>query len=69
MQTVKMSLIDDDSVVQCQTAVHLDASDNSDFRTFLEQIREELVIGQSATLEITDPPDETIILNVSYADL
>ena len=68
MQTVKMSLRDDDSVIQCQTNVRLNDTDKADLFQFLKQIRHELVIGQSASLEIMHPSDETFTLTVSYTE-
>ncbi|UCD88958.1 MAG: hypothetical protein JSW04_10955 [Desulfobacterales bacterium] len=63
---IKISLIDNDYVVQAKTDVAQDGQDDT-FRNFLEQIKEELVTGQTAYLKIEDPKKDLVTLEISRA--
>ena len=63
---IKISLIDNDYVVQAKTDLTQNGQDDT-FRNFLEQVKEELVTGQTAYLEIEDPEKDSLILEVSQA--
>jgi len=61
---IKISLIDNDYVVQAKTDVSQNEQDDT-FRNFIGQIKEELVTGQTAYLEIEDPGNDLITLEIS----
>ena len=62
--TIKLSLIDNDFVVQANTS--LDLKDKEDpVRKFFRDMGEELVTGKVAYLEIEGPESETLTLEVS----
>jgi len=63
---IKFSLIDNDYVVQAKTDVIQNGQDDT-FRNFIEQIKEELVTGQTAYLEIEDPENDLVTLEISQA--
>ena len=52
MKQIKFALIDNDYAVQARESLDVDEKFNSVFARFIDQLREELVIGQTATLEI-----------------
>ena len=63
---IKMSLIDNDYVVRAKT--DLASNGQSDpFRRFLEQIKEELLPGQTAYLEIEDVNKDSITFEISQS--
>lgn len=52
MKHVRLALIDNDYAVQAEGKLDVNEKRNSGFARFIDQIREELAIGQTATLEI-----------------
>jgi len=63
---IKISLIDNDYVVQAKTDLIQNGQDDT-FRNFLEQVKEELVTGQTAYLEIKDPKKDSVTFEISQA--
>ena len=61
---MKIALIDNDSVVQAKTDLALSGQGNP-FRKFLQQIKEELIPGQTAYLEIEDSTTDSITFEIS----
>ena len=63
---IKISLIDNDYVVRAET--DLDQNGNNDlFSRFIRQIKEELVTGQTAYLEIDDTQTEPVTFEICQA--
>ncbi len=52
MKNIKFSLIDNDFVVQAETEIDVNEKQNKKFIRFLRQLKEELVIGQTAHFEV-----------------
>ena len=65
--SIKLSLIDNDSVVQAKTVLYLDSKENL-FSSFFRDIGEELVTGKIAYLEIEDPKTGSLTLEISKFD-
>ncbi len=61
---MKIALIDNDFVVQAKTDLALSGQGNP-FRKFLQQIKEELIPGQTAYLEIEDSTTDSITFEIS----
>ena len=61
---MKIALIDNDYVVQAQTELTLNGQDDP-FKKFIQQIKEELIPGQTAYLEIEDSKTDTITFEIS----
>ena len=61
---LKIALIDNDHVVRAKTDLSEDGQDGS-FRRFLHQVKEELVPGQTAYLEIEDSTADPITFEIS----
>ncbi|MBW2405934.1 MAG: hypothetical protein JRF17_01075, partial [Deltaproteobacteria bacterium] len=59
-----IALIDNDYVVRAKTDLSENGQDDS-FRRFLRQIKEELVPGQTAYLEIEDSTTDPITFEIS----
>lgn len=68
MPTFKMSLIDNDYTVTCRTLLHLGDKGNAELTKFLEEIQEELCIGQTAVLEFEGGKGKSIAFSVSQAE-
>jgi hypothetical protein len=64
---MKISLIDNDYVVQAKTDLALNGKDET-FRNFLQEIKEELFPGQTAYLEIEDSETGPITFEISHLD-
>ena len=60
----RIALIDNDYVVQAKTDLALDGKDET-FRKFLQKIKEELLPGQTAFLEIEDSESDPITFEIS----
>ena len=60
----RIALIDNDYVVQAETDLALDGKDGT-FRKFLQEIKEELLPGQTAYLEIEDSESDPITFEIS----
>lgn len=63
---MKIALIDNDYVVRAETDLVQNGPDES-FRKFVRQIKEELVSGQTAYLEIEDSQEDTISFEITRA--
>ena len=61
---MSIALIDNDYVVQAKTDLALDGKDET-FRKFLQEIKEELLPGQTAYLEIEDSESDSITFEIS----
>jgi hypothetical protein len=61
---LKIALIDNDHVVRAKTDLSENGQDNL-FRRFLRQIKEELLPGQTAYLEIEDSTTDPITFEIS----
>ena len=61
---LKIALIDNDHVVRAKTDLSEDGQDDS-FRRFLSKVKEELVPGQTAYLEIEDSTADPITFEIS----
>ena len=61
---MKIALIDNDFVVKAKTDLALSGQENP-FRKFLQQIKEELLPGQTAYLEIKDSTTDPITFEIS----
>jgi hypothetical protein len=64
---MKISLIDNDYVVRARTDLAQSGSDDS-FRRFIKQIKEELVTGQTAYLEIEDDHVDSVTFTITQAE-
>ena len=62
--SIKIAFIDNDYVVQAETDLAQNGQDDL-LRTFLRQIKEELVTGQTAYLEIEDSETDPITFEIS----
>lgn len=62
--SIKIALIDTDQVVRAQTDLSQNGQDDP-FGKFLRQIKEELVPGETAYLEIEDSKAGTITFEIS----
>ena len=67
MHTIKMSLVDGDYAVACQTHLALSEKENADFTRFLREIAAELATGQTAVLEFQDPEGEPVAFSVTQS--
>ena len=61
---MKISLINNDYVVQAKTDLAQNGPDDL-FRKFVQQIKEELVTGQTAYLEIEDAQKDPITFEIT----
>ena len=64
MMNLKMALVDNDYVVRAKTDLALKRKDNK-FGEFFKEINEELVIGETAYLEIEGLEMDTITFEIS----
>jgi len=62
---MKISLIDNDYVVQAKTDLALNGKDET-FRNFLQEIKEELLPGQTAYLEFENSETDPITFEISW---
>ncbi len=62
--TMKIALIDNDFVVRAKTDLASNGQE-SPFRKFLQQLKEELLPGQKAYLEIEDSKADSITFEIS----
>ena len=65
--SIKLSLIDNDSVAQAKTVPDLDSKENL-FSSFFRDVGEEPVTGKIPYLEIEDPKTGSLTLEVSKFD-
>ena len=61
---MKIALIDNDYVVQAKTDLALNGKDET-FRNFLQEIKEELLPGQTAYLEFENSETDPITFEIS----
>ncbi|MEJ2656918.1 MAG: hypothetical protein P8012_06935 [Desulfobacterales bacterium] len=61
---LKIALIDNDHVVRAKTDLSGKGQEDS-FRNFIRQVREEMVPGQTAYLEIEDSQTDPITFEIS----
>lgn len=66
IMNLKIALIDNDFVVRASTDLQQNGKDDP-FREFIRQMKEELVTGQTAYLEIEDPQTDTITFEITQA--
>lgn len=64
--TMKILLIDNDYVVRAKTDLSENGHDDP-FRTFVKQVQEELVTGQTAYLEIEDDQNDSVTFEITHA--
>ena len=67
MEHIKISLVDNDYVVHAKTDIEVNGH-NDPVKKFLRQIREELIPGQTAHLEIEGPEKEMSTYEISVVD-
>jgi hypothetical protein len=67
MDTIKLSLVDGDYAVACQTRLQLPENQTADLTTFLREMAAELATGQTAVLEVEDAKGEPITFSVSHS--
>jgi hypothetical protein len=64
IMNIKISLIDNDYVVRAKTYLVQNGPDDP-FRKFVKQIKEELVTGQTAYLEIEDAQKDPVTFEIT----
>jgi hypothetical protein len=67
MKHIRLALIDNDYAVQAEGALDVNEKQNSGFARFIDQIREELTIGQTATLEIEGLTEKPVSFTIAQA--
>lgn len=67
MKHIKLSLIDNDYAVQASGDLDLSEKLNVVFTKFIERLREELVTGQTATLEIEGLAEKPVSFIIAQA--
>ena len=67
MKNIKIELVDNDHVVRAKTDLGLNGNDDS-FGKFVRQIKEELVPGETAFLEIEGSDMAPITLEISHVE-
>lgn len=65
MNKIKISLIDNDQTVQAKT--DLDDTQNNTLSAFIERIKEELVTGETALLEIEEQEKNSLRFEITQA--
>jgi len=65
MNKIKISLINNDQTVQAKT--DLDDTQNNMFSSFIERVREELVTGETALLEIEEQEKKSLRFEITQA--
>ena len=65
VSSIKLSLIDCDQTVQAKT--DLDDTQNNALSSFIERIKEELVTGETATLEIEGHEKSPVRFEITQA--
>lgn len=65
MNKIKISLINNDQTVQAKT--DLDDTQNNTLSNFIERIREELVTGETALLEIEEREKSSLRFEITQA--
>jgi len=65
MKQIKLSLIDTDQSLQAMTDLNMNADEDQKFSKFIEQLKEQLVTGQTAVLEIEGLLTKPVTLSIS----
>lgn len=65
MRHIKLSLIDNDQSVQAMTDLNFNKKEDKKFSRFIEQLKEELVTGQTAVLEIDGLSSKPVIFSIT----
>jgi hypothetical protein len=68
MKTIKISLVNNDQVVQATKNLNLDESADHSVAAFIRQIREELVTGETAFLEIKGLQKDSLTFAISQRE-
>ena len=67
MSTIKISLTDNDYVVQAGTDLEFDEKQDTQFSNFIDRLKEELAIGQTATLEIEGLKNDPVKFEITQS--
>ena len=65
MKNIRISLVNNDHVVQAARDLNLNENTDSVFASFLRQVREELVTGETAYLEIQGIQKDPVTFAIS----
>lgn len=65
MNDIKISLINGDQAIQAKTS--LDDKQNKSLSTFIGKLKEQLVTGETALLEIEEPEKNSIRFEITQA--
>jgi hypothetical protein len=65
MKHIKLSLIDTDQTVQAMTDLNINDKEVKHFSKFVEQLKEELVTGQTAFLEIEGVLNKPVVISLA----
>lgn len=65
MKTIRISLVNNDQVVQATKDLNLNESSDYSFAAFIHRIREELVTGETAYLEIEGLQKDSLTFAIS----
>ena len=65
MKHIKISLIDSDQSIQAITDLNFNKKEDEKFSRFIEQIREELITGQTAFLEINGVSNKPVVFSIT----
>jgi hypothetical protein len=65
MKHIKLSLIDTDQAVQAMTDLNINDKEDKNFSKFVEQLKEELVTGQTAFLEIEGLLNKPVVISLA----
>lgn len=68
MNQIKMSLVDNDYVVQAKTDIDVNAKQNKDLLTFFSRLKEELVIGGTESLTVEGIHEKPISFRISIME-
>ncbi|PKN65352.1 MAG: hypothetical protein CVU57_10930 [Deltaproteobacteria bacterium HGW-Deltaproteobacteria-15] len=68
MKTIKISLVNNDQVVQATKNLNLNESVDHSVAAFIRQIREELVTGETAYLEIQGLQKDPLTFAISQCE-
>lgn len=68
MSQIKMSLIDNDFVTKAKTDINVDVSQNQNLMEFFNQLKEELVIGETELLTIEGLQKKPVNFRISAMD-
>ena len=69
MSHIRMSLIDNDFVIQAKTDIDIDSIQNRELMEFFNRLKEELVIGETEFLTIEGLQKEPVNFRISETEL